>query len=158
MVTLDATLVSTIPAMQNVKNLKVAEHSRRLALFVYKLSESFPTQERFGLTAQMRRAAVSIGSNIAEGCGRRGNRELLNHLYIAFASAKELSFQLQLADDLGFGAPAARAEVQGDLDRLERMLNRLTAYLRAQPARRREKGPSTREGPRAIQRTRQPTN
>ena len=58
MVTSDATLVSTIPAMQNVKNLKVAEHSRRLALFVYKLSESFPTQERFGLTAQMRRAAV----------------------------------------------------------------------------------------------------
>ena len=144
--------------MQNVKNLKVAESARRVALSVYRLTESFPIQERFGLTAQMRRAAVSVGSNIAEGCGRRGNRELLNHLYIAFASAKELAFQLQLADDLGFGAPAARAEVQRQLDLLERMLNRLTAFLRAQPARRREKDPSTREGPRAVQLTNQPTN
>jgi four helix bundle protein len=144
--------------MQNTKNLKVAEHARRLALLVYRLSETFPMHERFGLTAQMRRAAVSVGSNIAEGCGRRGNRELVNHLYIAFASAKELAFQLQLADDLGFGAPAARAEVQRELDVLERMLNRLTAYLRAQPAWRREKGPSAIEGPRAVQLTNQPTN
>jgi four helix bundle protein len=144
--------------MQNTKNLKVAEHARRLAFLVYRLSETFPMHERFGLTAQMRRAAVSVGSNIAEGCGRRGNRELVNHLYIAFASSKELAFQLQLADDLGFGAPVARAEVQRELDVLERMLNRLTAYLRAQPAWKREKGPSTTEGPGAVQLTKQPTN
>jgi four helix bundle protein len=125
--------------MQNTKNLRVAGHARRVAVSVYRLSETFPIQERFGLAAQMRRAAVSIGSNIAEGCGRRGNRELLNHLYIAFASAKELAFQLQLADDLGFGAQAARADVQRELDVLERMLNRLTSYLRTQPARRQER-------------------
>ena len=144
--------------MQNVKNLKVAESARRVALSVYRLTESFPTQERFGLTAQMRRSAVSIGSNIAEGCGRRGNREILNHLYIAFASAKELAFQLQLADDLGFGAPAVRADVQRQLDRLERMLNRLTAYLRTQPAWRRKQGLPVSDGPRAVQLTNQPTN
>jgi four helix bundle protein len=158
MVTPDAALVPTIPGMQDTKNLLVAEHARRLAVAMYRLTAEFPSEERFGLAQQMRRAAVSIGSNIAEGCGRRGNRELLNHLYIALASAKELAFQLQLADDLGFGAPAARAEVQRELDRLERMLNRLTAYLGAHPARRRKRGTSTMEGPPAVQLTNQPTN
>jgi len=144
--------------MQNTKNLKVAEHARRLALLVYRLSETFPTHERFGLSAQMRRAAVSVGSNIAEGCGRRGNRELLNHLYIAFASAKELAFQLQLAEDLEIGDPARREAVHRELDRLERMLNRLTAYLRTQPARKHKEVLPNEEGPRAVQLTNQPTN
>ena len=158
MVTLSSRQVPTVLFMQNTKNLRVAEHARRLAVLIYRLSESFPIQERFGLAAQMRRAAVSVGSNIAEGCGRRGNRELLNHLYIAFASAKELAFQLQLADDLRFGSPAARAEAQRELDRLERMSNRLTAYLRGHPARRKNEGPSAKEGPRVVQLTNQPTN
>ena len=120
--------------MQNAKNLVVAEHARRLAVAVYALTADFPTAERFGLSQQMRRAAVSVASNIAEGCGRRGNRELLNHLYIAFASSSELAFQLQLAADLGFGTEQNRENVGGELDRVQRMLNRLTAYLRTQPA------------------------
>jgi four helix bundle protein len=133
--------------MQDTKNLIVAEHARRLAVAVYRLTIAFPSEERFGLAQQMRRSAVSIGSNIAEGCGRRGNRELLNHLYIAFASSSELAFQLQLAADLEFGTSRDREMTRGELLRVQRMLNRLTAYLRAQPARRRkevlpdEKGP-----------------
>jgi four helix bundle protein len=124
--------------MQNTKNLVVVEHARLLALGVYRLTAEFPAEERFGLAQQMRRAAVSIGSNIAEGCGRRGNRELLNHLYIAFASSSELAFQLQLAFDLDFGAEPRRQQVHGELERVQRMLNRLTAYLRSQPAQRRK--------------------
>jgi four helix bundle protein len=124
--------------MQNTKNLVVAEHARRLAVGVYGLTTDFPAVERFGLSQQMRRAAVSIGSNIAEGCGRRGNRELLNHLYIAFASSSELAFQLQLAADLDFGSAQRREIVLGELQLIQRMLNRLTAYLRAQPAQRRK--------------------
>jgi len=124
--------------MQNPKNLIVMEHARRLAVSVYRLTEKFPAEERFGLTRQMRDAAVSIGCNIAEGCGRRGNRELLNFLYIAFASAKELAFQLELSGDLDFGAASERARVVSELDSLERMLNRLTAYLRGLPARKRK--------------------
>jgi four helix bundle protein len=72
----------------------VAEHAERLALAVYRLTAAFPPEERFGLAQQLRRAAVSVGSNIPEGCGRRGNRELLNHLYIAMASGSELAFQV----------------------------------------------------------------
>ena len=127
--------------MQDTKNLIVAEHARRLALRVYRLTAAFPAEERFGLGQQMRRAAVSIGSNIAEGCGRRGNRELLNYLYIAFASSSELAFQRQLAVDLHFGTAEDSVLTRRELERLQRMLNRLTAYLRAQPAQRRKEGP-----------------
>lgn len=80
----------------------------------------------------MRRASVSIGSNIAEGCGRRRNRELLQFLYIASGSASELAFQLRLTGELDYGAPADRESVHGHLSRLQRRLNRLTNYLRAQ--------------------------
>jgi len=123
--------------MQNPKNLIVTEHARRLAVSVYRLTATYPDEERYGITQQMRRAAVSVGSNIAEGCGRRGNRELLNHLYIAFASAKELGFQLRISGDLDFGIPADRNRIAAELDLVERMLNRLTAYLRGLPARKR---------------------
>ena len=126
--------------MQNPKNLVVTEHAYRLAIGVYRLTAAFPVEERHGLAQQMRRASVSIGSNIAEGCGRRGDRELLNYLYTAFASAKELAFQRRVSDGLEFGNPSERRQLREDVDRLERMLNRLTAYLRARPARRTSKG------------------
>jgi four helix bundle protein len=138
----DATLVAIVPTMQNTKNLRVVEHAERLALVVYRLTAAFPREERFGLAQQMRRAAVSIGSNIAEGCGRRGNRELLNYLYIAMASASELAYQLSLSEKLAFGIDADRSEAVAELERVQRMLNRLTAFLRAQPAwRRKEDAP-----------------
>jgi four helix bundle protein len=143
----DATLVAIVAGMQATKNLVVAEHAERLALAVYHLTAAFPPEERFGLAQQMRRAAVSVGSNIAEGCGRRGNRELLNHLYIAMASGSELEFQLGISSKLGFGAPSDRAEVSAELNRVQRMLNRLTAYLRNQPAWRRKESPPRSEGP-----------
>jgi four helix bundle protein len=125
--------------MQDTRNLAVAEHAYHMAIDVYRLTATFPAEERYCLSQQMRRAAVSIGSNIAEGCGRRGDKELLNHLYIAFASAKELAFQLRVSEALDFGDGAQRGRLTGDLDRLERMLNRLTAYLRAQPSRQNER-------------------
>ena len=124
--------------MQNTKNLVVAEHARLLAVHVYHLTAAFPSEERFGLAQQMRRAAVSIGSNIAEGCGRRGNRELLNHLYIAFASSSELAFQLELSAALGYGTQQRREAAHAELQRVQRMLNRLTTYLRSQPAQKRK--------------------
>jgi len=121
--------------MQDPKNLEVTEHAYRIAIDIYRLTANFPNEERYGLTQQMRRAAVSIGSNISEGCGRRGDRELLHSLYTAVAEAKELAFQLRISDGLEFGRSAERVRVARELDRLERMLNRLTAYLRAHTAR-----------------------
>src|SRR6476659_5908659 len=90
-------------SMQDARNLVVAEYAHRLAVATYRHTESFPSAERFGITSQMRRAAVSIASNIAEGCGRRSNRELLTYLYIAAGSAKERSCQLRSAADLCSG-------------------------------------------------------
>ena len=147
MVTREATLVAIVAVMQATKNLVVAEHAELLALGVYRLTAAFPAEERFGLAQQMRRAAVSVGSNIAEGCGRRGNRELLQHLYIAMASGSELEFQLGLAEKLDFGALSDRQQVFAELNRVQRMLNRLTAYLRAQPAWRRKEGAPRSERP-----------
>jgi four helix bundle protein len=148
MVTRNAALVAIVRGMQATKNLVVAEHApERLALAVYRLTAAFPPEERFGLAQQMRRAAVSVGSNIAEGCGRRGNRELLNHLYIAMASGSELDFQRGISRKLGFGTPSDHDEVAAELDRVQRMLNRLAAYLRAQPAWRRKEGAPACERP-----------
>jgi four helix bundle protein len=78
----------------------------------------------------MRRSAVAVGSNIAEGCGRQGNREFLHSLYLARGEASELGYQTELSEDLGFAEPDATRSVLEAVDRLQRMLNRLTASIR----------------------------
>jgi len=123
-------------SMQDARNLVVAEYAHRLAVATYRHTELFPPVERFGITSQMRRAAVSIASNIAEGCGRRSNRELLQYLYIASGSAKELTCQLRIATDLGFGDPASAERLSDETKRVAKMLARLVSFLRRQPARR----------------------
>lgn len=92
--------------MQKTSNLAVAARAKTLAVSVYSLTRTFPTSERFGLTAQMRRAVVSIGSNIAEGCGRHGDSGLVAFLQIAMGSASELEFQLSVAVELGVASAA----------------------------------------------------
>jgi four helix bundle protein len=115
--------------MQNPDRLRVTAEARSLAVCVYELTARFPAEERYGLVAQMRRAAVSVGSTIAEGCGRRGNGELLHYLYMASGSASELAFQLTVAEALGLGLKESREKVGTQVNRLQRMLNRLTARL-----------------------------
>ena len=133
--------------MQDTKNLVVAEHAKQLAVDVYTLTAGYPPSERFGLTSQMRRAAVSVGSNIAEGCGRRSNKELLGYLYIANGSASELEFQLELACALGFGDPHIATSVASRTRSVRRMLNRLITFLRTQPAWRKSEGSRAGETP-----------
>ena len=86
----------------------------------------------------MRRAAVSIGSDIAEGCGRRGTRELLAYLYIAMGSASELAFQCELALDLGFCTPADAVRAMREVIRVKRMPASLIKAIRTRPVRRME--------------------
>src|SRR5689334_17972112 len=86
-----------VATTQSAGNLRVTAHARSLAADIYRLTAIFPVSERYGLTARMRRAAVSIGSNISEGCGRTGDRELVRFLHIALGSASELEFQLQIS-------------------------------------------------------------
>jgi four helix bundle protein len=76
--------------------------ARELVKDVYLATRSFPLEERFGLSSQMRRAAISIGSNLAEGSSRSSIKEYLRYIEVAAGSAKELQFQILIAKDLGF--------------------------------------------------------
>ena len=87
------------------EQLDAWKFSMELAKAVYQMTTTFPAEERYGLSQQMRRAAVSIPSNIAEGAGRNGTKEFLNFIGIARGSLAELEPQLQLAVMLGFTTP-----------------------------------------------------
>ena len=88
--------------MRDHRRLRAYELARDLALSVYRTTDGFPERERYGLSAQMRRAAVSVGSNIVEGCARSSDAEYLRFLEIAYGSAQELAFQVELATRLEF--------------------------------------------------------
>lgn len=87
------------------ENLDAWKFAMQLTKAVYQMTTDFPVEERYGLAQQMRRAAVSIPSNIAEGAGRNGTKEFLNFIGISRGSLAELETQLQLAVMLGFTAP-----------------------------------------------------
>jgi four helix bundle protein len=88
--------------MQHFKNLIVWQKSHEFVQEVYRISRDFPREELYGLTSQIRRAAVSVPSNIAEGCGRGTDGEFARFLNIAMGSAYEVEYQLLLARDLGY--------------------------------------------------------
>jgi four helix bundle protein len=100
-------------------HLKVWQDAMSLVRRVYDLSASFPDDERFGLTAQMRRCAISVPSNIAEGAARASSREFSRFLMIARGSLSELDTQLRLASDLGFADTSA---ILADVDSIFAML------------------------------------
>ena len=88
--------------MIDFHNLQVWEKSHKFTVDIYRLTESFPDHELYGLISQIRRASVSIPSNIAEGCGKGGHVELKRYLEIAGGSVSEVEYQLLLARDLGY--------------------------------------------------------
>ena len=116
--------------MRNPRKLVVLSAARELAVEVYQVTSDFPAEERFGLSMQMRRAAVSVGSNIAEGCGHSGDRELLQFLSMSRRSSTELAFQLQIAHDLGFISPSACNSLGDRIDHEQRMLNLFATNVR----------------------------
>jgi len=89
---------------KDYKSLNVWKESRKLVKMIYELTAKFPDNEKFGLTAQMRRCSVSIPSNIAEGIGRNSSKEAKQFFYIAKGSIYELETQLYLSEDLGFAS------------------------------------------------------
>jgi four helix bundle protein len=111
--------------MKDFRDLKVWERAHRLTLVVYKATGVFPREELFGLTSQMRRCSASIGANIAEGCGKRGNNEFQRFLQIASGSASELDYHLLLARDLHFLPDADYRRITSELSQLRRMLTSL---------------------------------
>lgn len=88
--------------MQDYKDLKVWQKSHKFTLEVYKMSEFFPKEEKFGLVSQMRRASYSIPLNIVEGCGRKTNKDKANFFQTAFSSAQEVQYINLLCRDLGY--------------------------------------------------------
>ena len=88
--------------MRDHKQLRAFELADEVALLIYQLTRKFPKEEVYGLTSQMRRAAVSVPSNIVEGCARESQTEYLRFLEIAFASLRELSYQFSLSKRLGY--------------------------------------------------------
>ena len=88
--------------MRNFRDLKVWQKAYALTLATYRATKTFPSEERFGLTSQLRRSSASIPANIAEGCGRSGEAELAGFFNIAMGSASELECHLMLARDLTF--------------------------------------------------------
>lgn len=125
--------------MQNPHNLLVTAKARTVASAAYHATEHFPRDERFGSTAQIRRAAVSIGANIFEGCGRSGDRELLSFLHIAMGSATELEFHCLLARDLEFGEHADLDVLSDHIIEMKKMLAGLIIGIE-RPKRRRPRG------------------
>jgi four helix bundle protein len=111
------------------RDLKVWQRSIDLAERIYRLTEQFPASEIYGLTSQMRRAAVSIASNIAEGWGRRSRREYSKFVLVARASNDELQTQLVIAERLGFGDAALLTESTATSNEIGRMLSGLYTFL-----------------------------
>ena len=103
----------------NHKELDVWKKSMDLVALIYKLSSSFPEAEKFGLTSQIRRAAVSVPSNIAEGAGRKGDKEFVQFLHIALGSLSELETQYLIAVRLNYTEKNNNIEVlMNDVKRL----------------------------------------
>lgn len=117
--------------MKDFRDLEVWRRSHQLALAVYRHTEVLPRHELFGLTSQMRRCSVSIGSNIAEGCGRSNNGDLHRFLQQAMGSALELEYQVLLAFDLGYFSVCARDELQPLVIAVKQMLLKLSRKVAA---------------------------
>jgi four helix bundle protein len=116
--------------LRDYRRLAVWEKGHKLVLAVYASTATFPRDESFGLVSQIRRAAISIPSNIAEGCGRSGDGELRRFLFIAMGSANELEYQLFLARDLNYIQGSDYDALSGGLGEVKRMLSGLIQRLR----------------------------
>jgi len=107
--------------MHNFRELKVWQRSKVLVKDIYILTKKFPSDERFGLTNQLRRAAVSVPSNIAEGCGRGTDKQLIHFLNIAIGSLCEIETQLILSCDLEFIEEKELKTLISEVDQIQKM-------------------------------------
>ena len=107
--------------MHNLKELKIWSKAMDLAVDVYKATSNFPNDERFGLISQLRRAAVSIPSNIAEGAGRNSNKEFCNFLGIANGSSYEVQTQLVISNKLSLLNTDLLNGLLGQIEELQKM-------------------------------------
>ena len=108
--------------MQDFRKLKVWQKAHELALAIYRATAQFPREELYGLTSQIRRASISIPTNIAEGCGRSTDSEFARFLQIAMGSAFETEYELLLSLDLGFLAKEEYSQLGSATQEIKRMI------------------------------------
>lgn len=123
--------IMTQAAIHTHKDLIVWQKAMELVVAVYELTEHFPRAELYGLITQMRRRAVSIPSNIAEGRKRGSRKDFRQFLIMAYSSGGELETQVEIAKRLPFGKSLDYRKVDALLDEVMRMLNRMTITLRS---------------------------
>lgn len=116
--------------MKSFRELQVWRKAHEITMAVYAITRTFPNDERYGLTSQLRRSASSIGSNIAEGCGRRSDGEMARFLQIARGSACEVEYQVLLARDLRYLHDHEFSRLSRQADELQRMLTALIHRFR----------------------------
>lgn len=117
--------------MRDHKSLKAFEMADSIAIETYRLTASFPKEEMYGLTAQMRRATVSVPSNIVEGCSRETQADYKRFLEIAFGSLKELHCQISLATRLGYIVGSNAQDFEAKLGEAEKVLGALVRSQRS---------------------------
>lgn len=120
--------------IKSYRDLVAWQHAYQVGLEVYRLTREFPSDERFGLVNQMRRAGISIASNIAEGYGRGGRADYARMLKVARGSLYELETQTSFAADLGFLSRPDTEALQAKLDDLSRLLNGLIRAIESPPS------------------------
>jgi four helix bundle protein len=116
--------------MRDHTKLRVFELADELAGLVYRVTAGFPKEELYGLSSQMRRAAVPVPSNIVEGCARDSQADYLRFLYVAFGSLRELHYQLSLSKRLGFLSNRDLSLIEPKIVETEKVLNGLIRALR----------------------------
>jgi four helix bundle protein len=115
--------------LRSYKDLEIWQKAYAFCLEIYQATKNFPAEEKFGLTAQIRRAVISIPSNIAEGYGRKNLPEYLHFLHIAYGSLCELETQLLLSKDLGYLLDTGKENLIENISTIERMLKALIRSL-----------------------------
>ena len=116
--------------MKDFRTLKVWEKAHALTLAIYKVTEKFPKQEMYALTNQIQRAAVSVPTNIAEGCGEDSDAELKRYFVIAMGLSSELEYLLLLAHDLTYLSEDSHQILHNDLTEMRRTLNTFIRKLK----------------------------
>ena len=117
--------------MKDFTKLRVWQEAHKLTIQIYVVTKKFPSDELYGLTSQLRRAASSIGSNLAEGCGRNSDKDLARFVSIAQGSAFEVRYQIILAKDLGYISPTEFSRIESQLFSVSRMLTSFHQKLTA---------------------------
>jgi four helix bundle protein len=116
--------------MQDYKKLIVWQKAHALSLMIYKVTEIFPKEELYGLVSQIRRATVSIATNIAEGTGRNSNQDFSRFLHIAYGSSSEVEYLLMLSSELKYVPLDIANKLNSDIIEIKKMLASLQKKLK----------------------------